>query len=192
MSTGQINVCESNSMSFTHNQHSSAILEKLRLQREAGKFCDVVLYVEDQKFYLHRNILSSFSPYFESIFQSKKSAIEKFNITCQSSKIFQCFVNYMYTGTIIINNTNATEMFKLAHHLQVSKLKLHCAEYFERYLNLQNCLNVKHMADVYNMPLLSKYASNYIRNHLDDVLNSSEILELDISKLEKFLSDKVI
>ena len=106
MSTGQINVCESNSMSFTHNQHSSAILEKLRLQREAGKFCDVVLYVEDQKFYLHRNILSSFSPYFESIFQSKKSAIEKFNITCQSSKIFQCFVNYMYTGTIIINNTN--------------------------------------------------------------------------------------
>lgn len=191
MSVDQTNQEETNPMNFTENQHGNSILEKLRLQRESGRFCDVILYVENRKFYLHRNILSSFSPYFESIFQSRKTAKEKFNITCQNSEIFQCFVNYMYTGTIVIDKNNVTEMFKLAHRLEVAKLKFYCAEYLERYLDLSNCLAVKDMADKYNMPLLSKLATGFIQSHLHEVLSSSEILNLDVVKLEKFLSDKV-
>lgn len=182
---------EPNPMNFTENQHGNSILDKLKLQRESGKFCDVILYVENRKFYVHRNVLSSFSPYFESMFQSQKTTREKFNISGQSPETFQCFVNYMYTGSIIIDKNNVTEMFKLAHRLEVVKLKSYCAEYLERYLNLSNCLSVKDMADKYNMPALSKLAAIFIETHLDDVMCSSEILELDVGRLEKFLSDKV-
>lgn len=192
MSVSQENThIELNPMNFTENQHGNIILDKLRLQREAGKFCDVILYVDNQKFFLHRNVLSSFSPYFDSIFQSKKTMREKFNITCQNPETFQCFISYMYTGTIVIDKSNVGEMFKLAHRLEVAKLKLYCAEYLERYLDLSNCLTVKDMADKYNMPLLSKLAATFIQNHRDEVLTNSEILELDVNKLEKFLSDKV-
>lgn len=182
---------ETNPMNFTENQHGNIILEKLRMQRECGKFCDVILYVENEKFHVHRNVLSSFSPYFESIFQSQKTIKEKFNITCQSADIFQCFINYMYCGTIVIDKNNVAEMFKLAHRLEVAKLKLYCAEYLERYLDLNNCLAVKDMADQYNMPLLSKLTTGFIQSHINEILNHSEILELDVDKLEAFLSDKV-
>ena len=182
---------ETNPMNFTENQHGNIILEKLRMQRESGRFCDVILYVENERFHVHRNVLSSFSPYFESIFQSQKTTKEKFNITCQRADIFQCFINYMYCGTIVIDKNNVAEMFKLAHRLEVAKLKLYCAEYLERYLDLNNCLAVKDMADQYNMPLLSKLTTGYIQSHINEVLNHSEILELDVDKLEAFLSDKV-
>lgn len=182
---------DTNPMNFTENQHGNIILDKLRMQRESGKFCDVILYVENKKFHVHRNILSSFSPYFESIFQSQKTVKEKFNITCQRSDIFQCFINYMYMGTIVIDKNNVAEMFKLAHRLEVAKLKLYCAEYLERYLDLNNCLVVKDMADQYNMPLLSKLTITFIQNHLNEVLNHTEILELPVDKLAAFLSDKV-
>lgn len=38
------------SMSFTESEHGNSVLEKLRSQREEGRFCDVTLYVEGRSF----------------------------------------------------------------------------------------------------------------------------------------------
>ena len=50
---------------FVESEHPSRLLEGLNSQRLANAFCDVVLICGAQEFPCHRNVLASFSPYFQ-------------------------------------------------------------------------------------------------------------------------------
>ena len=58
----------------------------------------------------------------------------------------KCLLGYMYTGTLVVDTTNAADLLKLSNKLLLVKLKDHCAEYLERYLHPSNCLTVRDMA----------------------------------------------
>lgn len=60
-----------NAMTFTENQHGTAVLEKLRSQRELVRCCDVILHVGGKQFQAHRCVLAACSPYFDSIFKGR-------------------------------------------------------------------------------------------------------------------------
>lgn len=177
-------------MNFTENSHATILLEKLWSQREAGRFCDVVLHVQGQKFLAHRNVLASCSPFFDSVLKSRKVNKEQLTITCQNIDAFLLLLNYMYTGAVVIDKNNVSELLRLANHFLVAKLKAYCAEYLDRYLDQSNCLMVKDMAEKYNLPVLLKNASTFIHNHIIDILKQNEILEFNMSKLELFLKEK--
>jgi len=178
-------------MNFTENQHGNVVLEKLKAQREQGRFCDVTLYVEGKQFRAHRNVLASCSPYFDSILKMHRTVKERLTVTCQNSDIFQCLLNYMYTGSVVIDKNNVTELLRLANHFLVAKLKSYCAEYLDRYLDITNCLSVKEMAEKYNMPALSKASTLFVQVHLNKVILQDEILTCSLPKIEEFLSNKV-
>jgi len=180
-----------NPMNFTENQHGNVVLEKLKAQREQGRFCDVTLYVEGKQFRAHRNVLASCSPYFDSILKMHRTVKERLTVTCQNSDIFQSLLNYMYTGSVVIDKNNVTELLRLANHFLVTKLKGYCAEYLDRYLDITNCLSVREMAEKYNMPALSKAATLFVQVHLNKVILQNEILTCSLPKFEAFLSDKV-
>ena len=122
-------------MSFTENQHGNVILEKLRQQREEEKFCDVILHVQDREFPAHRNVLSACSAYFESVLKVNRIVKEQMRITCLKSnnhEVFMCLLNYMYTGSVVIDKDNVAELLRLANHFLISKVKNYCAEYLDR------------------------------------------------------------
>ena len=45
--------------------HCTAVFERLRAQREQGRFCDLILSIEGRKFSAHRCVLASASPWFD-------------------------------------------------------------------------------------------------------------------------------
>lgn len=177
-------------MNFTENQQACIVLEKLWSQREAGRFCDVVLHVQGQKFQAHRNVLAACSPYFDSVLKTHKVIKEQLTVTCQNLDAFQLLLNYMYTGAVVIDKNNVFELLRLANHFLVTKLKNYCAEYLDRYLDPSNCLTVKDMADKYNLPVLQKNAALFIQNHIVEVFEQNEILDLPFIKLESFFKEK--
>ncbi|GFW23378.1 kelch-like protein 17 [Trichonephila clavipes] len=179
-----------NAMNFTENQQACIVLEKLWSQREAGRFCDVVLHVQGQKFQAHRNVLAACSPYFDSVLKTHKVIKEQLTVTCQNLDAFQLLLNYMYTGAVVIDKNNVSELLRLANHFLVIKLKNYCAEFLDRYLDPSNCLSVKEMAEKYNLPVLQKNASAFIHNHIVEVFDQNEILEFPFSKLETFFKEK--
>lgn len=177
-------------MNFTENQQACIVLEKLWSQREAGRFCDVVLHVQGQKFQAHRSVLAACSPYFDSVLKTHKVIKEQLTVTCQNLDAFQLLLNYMYTGAVVIDKSNVAELLRLANHFLVLKLKNYCAEYLDRYLDPSNCLAVKDMADKYNLPVLQKNAAAFIHNHIIEIFEQNEIIEFNVTKLETFLKEK--
>lgn len=177
-------------MNFTENQQACIIFEKLWSQRESGRFCDIVLHVQGQKFHAHRNVLAACSPYFDSVLKTHKIIKEQLTVTCQNLDAFQLLLNYMYTGAVVIDKNNVSELLRLANHFLVLKLKNYCAEYLDRYLDSSNCLAVKDMADKFNLPALQKNVSAFIHSHITEILDHNEILEFNINKLESFLREK--
>ncbi|KAK4317617.1 hypothetical protein Pmani_011323 [Petrolisthes manimaculis] len=176
-----------NAMTFTENQHGTAVLEKLKNQRELMRCCDVILHVAGHQFQAHRCVLAACSPYFDSIFKASKTVKEQLTVSSQDPEVFQCLLAYMYTGTVVVDRTNVAELLRLANKLLLAKLKEHCAEYLERYLDSANCLAVRDMATKYNLEALEKTTGTFIQGHLSEVIEGEEVLELSLARLEDFL-----
>uniref|UniRef100_A0A0P4W956 BTB domain-containing protein n=1 Tax=Scylla olivacea TaxID=85551 RepID=A0A0P4W956_SCYOL len=182
-----LNLLPNNAMTFTENQHGTAVLEKLKSQRELVRCCDVVLHVAGNQFQAHRCVLAACSPYFDSIFKAGKTVKEQLTITSQDPEVFHCLLAYMYTGTVVVDKTNVAELLRLANRLLIAKLKEHCAEYLERYLDATNCLTVRDMATKYNLKALEKTTGTFIQTHLSEVVEGDEVLEMSHTRLEDFL-----
>jgi BTB/POZ domain len=111
-------------MNFNESQHGSTLLERLRQQRESGRFCDVTLYVSDRTFRAHRSVLASCSAYFASVFQTRRAVRERLTVTCRDPEAFSALINYMYTGSVALDRANVGEILRLANHFIVPRLKV--------------------------------------------------------------------
>ncbi|XP_037089568.1 uncharacterized protein LOC119109928 [Pollicipes pollicipes] len=190
MTMAAANMLPNNSMNFTENQHGNAILEMLRHQREQNYFCDVILHVQGQQFEAHRNVLASCSKYFQNTFKQDKVVKEQLTISCGGHEIFRCLLDYIYTGNVVIDKNNVSELVRLSNHFSVLKLRGHCSEYLERYLDVTNCLSVMDMADRYQMTELLRTAVTFVKANIDDVLRQQEAMELPQAKVEQLVMGK--
>ncbi|KHN80126.1 Zinc finger protein [Toxocara canis] len=178
-----------NPMSFT-DQHGSILLERLRYQRDTGRFCDVYLVVKDRRFSAHRNILAACSPYFDSIFKNSKVVKEQVTVNCQNPTVFELLLNYMYSGSVVIDRSSVTDLLKLANNFLVTKVKNYCAEYLDRYMDSSNCLTVKELALKYNLPALLKSACDFFDVNINRcLLESADIVEFSLAQLNALLSE---
>ncbi|CAD6194603.1 unnamed protein product [Caenorhabditis auriculariae] len=178
-----------NPMSF-NDQQSNLMMERLRYQRETGRFCDVAVIVKDRQFPAHRNILASCSPYFDSIFKAAKITKEQVTVNCSSPEAFDALLNYMYSGAVVIDRATVSELLRLANNFLVTRLKSYCSEYLDRYLDAANCLSVRLLASKYNLPNLLKSASDYFEVNINRcLLESIDILQYSPQQLLEIISD---
>ncbi len=177
-------------MNFTENQQGSAILGKLRLQKDSGRFCDVVFHVKDQQYMAHRNVLAACSPYFDSMLKMNKVAKEHMTVACDSSGIFEVLLDYVYTGKVVIDGTTVSELLRLANHFMINKLKEHCSEYMERNINVTNCFSIKEQATKCGCTALAQTSEYFIVTNISEIIQQQEVIEFTSSQLENLLSFK--
>jgi len=165
-------------VTFTDPDHPSSLKIFFNKARVSEKYSDVILHVQSKKFYAHKLVLAAASPYFDSIFQTRavtkkaSNSVKVENIiisSTQETDIFATFLNYLYTGEVTVDKGNVGEIMRLANHFLVTKLRDFCGEFLVKYIDPENCLQIKDIADKFGMPGLSKSATIFVQNRLQDV-----------------------
>ncbi|GMR48328.1 hypothetical protein PMAYCL1PPCAC_18523 [Pristionchus mayeri] len=178
-----------NPMSFTDAQ-GVVLLERLRYQRETGRFCDAVLRVAGHTFAAHRSILAAASPYFDAILKKNIVVKEQINVNCPNVHAFELFLGYMYSGMVCIDRSTVSELLALANNFLVPKVKNYCAEYLERNLDAANCIAVQKLAQKYNLPVLRNAASEFFELNINRCLvDSVDLLSYSYHQINAILND---
>ncbi|KAK2148449.1 hypothetical protein LSH36_497g02092 [Paralvinella palmiformis] len=170
-------------MNFTENQQGSAILEKLHNQRKEGRFCDVRFHVQGSESVAHRNVLAACSPYFDALLKINKSGTEHITIECKDHGVFEVLLDYIYTGSIIVNRNNVEELIRLSNRFMIPKLKGYCCAYLERSMNVTNCFMTKDVAQKTGLSSFAKTAEAFIMANIMDVIQQEELLQFSYKKI---------
>ncbi|EFP11799.1 hypothetical protein CRE_26723 [Caenorhabditis remanei] len=167
--------------------------ETTRLFDESVKeFSDVVLVVEDKKFYVLKLYLASESSYFKSLFigsfeESKKDEISLKDV---EAKYFQLFLESLY-GDPVINDETVDGILKLADMFDAKKVIQKCVVYLikESKKSLKNKLN---LAVQFNLNELKESCLKQIKT-VDDIRSvmSKNTKEMDHDVLA-FLLEKAV
>lgn len=191
-------------MNFTDNQHGPLLLYHLQRQRAMAAYCDVRLTVDGRHYGAHRCVLAAASEFFAQLFAAAASSSssspcarshEQVTIRCgdgeagSQADVFALVLEYIYTGSVVVDRHSVSELVRLANHLAVPKLKAHCAEYLARYLHADNCLAVLDTAGKYRLTELERAALVFASQNAEAVLSGRHALQLSAGDVERLLRD---
>ncbi|XP_075225417.1 kelch-like protein 24 isoform X2 [Lycorma delicatula] len=179
-----------NEYKFTENTHSNEILQGLNDLRKNGQFCDVTLSVDGVKFLAHRNVLSSFSPYFKAMFLSKLAESKQNVVQLKGVEVdmMSLLLDYAYTSSIVITRSNVQALLSAANLLQVLPVRDAACLFLERHMDASNCLGIHCFAEQHACTDLQNKAKDYALQNFLEVCHHEEFLGLLPAKLVELTS----
>ncbi|PWA31233.1 hypothetical protein CCH79_00002684 [Gambusia affinis] len=105
-------------VSKTVPSHGADLLSKLRSQREAGQFCDIILRTNGGSFAAHRAVLAAVSDHFHEVLaemdSSKKADID---LSGFSEDSLLSLLDFSYSSTLCVRQEDLPEVCAMARHL---------------------------------------------------------------------------
>ena len=177
------------------NSFCVELLKRLDLQRKQNYLCDITLVAKEGKeFKAHKNVLSAASPFFVKLFQSEMREKEEKVIRFEeiSELILAEVLKFIYTGTVEINETNASDLIIAAEYLLIEGLKTKSGRYLEQQMTSSNCISTFRLAEKYRCEELVANSTKFILDNLASVAESEEFLNLKAEEVEKWISNDEI
>lgn len=129
---------------------------------EPWKFSDIVLVVEDQRFYVHRNILALWSPVFEKMFTAAFQEKNKDEIPLPDKKaneirelLLMIYPNVTGKPWVRVTHDNCYFLAKLAQEYQIDAIVQQCEDFLvDKTGKGKDILNELIFAQTYKMEKL--------------------------------------
>uniref|UniRef100_A0A3Q2PXY9 Kelch like family member 10 n=2 Tax=Fundulus heteroclitus TaxID=8078 RepID=A0A3Q2PXY9_FUNHE len=170
----------------------NSVYNQLRME---GKLIDAVIIAEGVKFQVHKIVLCKCTPYFCDLFTRRCSLDQEvFHIPGISAEIMQVFLDYAYTNSLTITESNAQELLLAANQLSASKVVQACCVYLEGLIRPNNCIGIwRYTTTVCPQPVLHYKIYGYILEHFEEVALCDEFLQLSAEELADIIdADKLI
>ena len=184
-------ICEVEQSSFCVE-----LLKRLNLQRGQNYLCDITLVANGGKeFKAHRNLLSAASPFFEKLLQSEMKEKEEGVIRFEdiSELILADILEFIYTGSVEINETNATDLIIVAEYLLIEGLKTKSGRFLEQQqMTSSNCISTLNFAEKYRCEELVINSTKFMLENFASVAESEEFLSLKAEEVERWISNDEI
>ena len=184
-------ICEVEQSSFCVE-----LLKRLNLQRGQNYLCDITLVANGGKeFKAHRNLLSAASPFFEKLLQSEMKEKEEGVIRFEdiSELILADILEFIYTGSVEINETNATDLIIVAEYLLIEGLKTKSGRFLEQQqMTSSNCISTLNFAEKYRCEELVINSTKFMLENFASVAESEEFLSLKAEEVETWISNDEI
>ena len=180
-----------------HRKNYPQILEYANENRKDELFTDVVVTVGDTKIPGNKLILSCCSKVFEKMFKSQmKEHYEPIaNITADvNATSIKMLIEFIYTGTIIINTENVMQLLAAADYLQIDDIKQFCIEFLESILAIDTSVSILGAAHLYRIESLQNRVYEMLSSKFDEFIKTESFtiftkndVESCISKLDRNL-----
>ena len=183
-------MCEAEQNSFCVE-----LLKRLNLQRNQNYLCDVTLVAkEGNEFRAHKNVLSAASPFFVKLLQSEMREKDEGVIRFEdiSELIIADVLEFIYTGSVEINETNAKALIIAAEYLLIEGLKTKSGRFLEQQITSSNCISTLRFAEKYRCEELVANSTKFILDNFASVAESEEFLHQKAEEVEKWISNDEI
>lgn len=146
--------------------------------RKKGEKVDVTIRCGTQSFSAHRIVLSAAIPYFRRLFCNNVSEAEMQVITIgrMDPVALECLVDYAYTSTVKITETNVEALLLSAKFLQITEVTESCCRYLSEHLSPENVIRTQKIAKIFKYTSLAKSVNIYIREHFDAMCRTTDFL----------------
>lgn len=169
---------------------SENVLKEMNDFRKEGFLCDVTLNVRGVFLNAHRNVLAASSPYFRALFTSemRESQDNSIEIKDLSTQVMEDILTYLYSGSVILTESNAIELTVAADYMFLPKLKQMGTKFVSENLTAANCLGVISIAEKYDFKELRDHAQTYTLENFSTVAQSEEFEKLSVEQLLAVIS----
>ncbi|KAM9812583.1 kelch repeat and BTB domain-containing protein 3 isoform 2-T2 [Syngnathus typhle] len=171
------------------NTHGLQLLGLLRSFRERGLLFDFTIKVQEQIFPCHRCVLAACSDFFRAMFEAAMRERDDGSVTLcnQCPVVVESFLDFAYSGEILITEGNVDSLFQLASFLQVSVLSRACSDFLLGTIDLGNCLSLLALAEAYGSASLLRSATDFVVQNFQALSDTQEFLDMQVNVLEECL-----
>ena len=183
-------ICDTEQASFCVE-----LMKRLNLQRAQSYLCDLTLVAEEGKeFRAHRNVLSAASPFFAKLLQSDMKERYEGIIRLEeiSESIMEDVLEFIYTGSVVINEENANDLVIAADYLLIVCLKTISARFLEQQMTIANCISTFYFAEKYQCEELVTNSRKFIHDNFASVAELDDFLNLEAKEIETWISSDTI
>ena len=171
------------------------LARRLNMLRTQDHLCDITLMAKDDKeFKAHRNVLSAASPFFCKLLQSdmkeNREGIVRFEEI--SGAVMEDVLEFIYTGSVEVNQENSKDLIAAANYLLVPGLKKLSARFLEREMSKSNCISTFYFAEMYQFDELITNTRKFIYANFASVAEMDEFLNLEAKEVERWISSDEI
>lgn len=171
------------------NIQYSALLSKLKTLKDAGKYCDVVLYMGEKTVKAHKIVLAAWSPYFESMLTDGEVGKEHLTVSCENHEdAFIQLVDFMYSGHAMVSDYNVARLLSLADQFKVEPLKRQCEEFLKSNIHIKNFVTVFGLARRFRLQSVQDNIASFIQQNLSEAAKQPEFNSLAPSWIYSFIS----
>lgn len=139
----------------------------------------------------HRNILIASSGYFRAMFNSNWSENEQNEISMKEidGNTLQAFIDYCYTGRILITSENVWTILKASSILNFVGIEMECALFLDLQLREcpTECLKFYFIADTHSFSALIRQSITIAADLFSFVSKTDMFLEIPFIALEEIL-----
>ncbi|XP_041661774.1 kelch-like protein 29 isoform X2 [Cheilinus undulatus] len=179
---------------FSDPGHPKEMLQELNQQRREKEFTDLKIIVEGKEFEVHQNVLASCSLYFKDLVkrsskETKSGEMLELNMSNISADVLEQLLEFVYTGSLVIDSANAKTLLEAANKFQFSTFCKVCVSFLEKQLTAANCLGVLAMAEAMRCTELHSMAKAFALQNFPEVAGQEEILSVSKEDLVSYLSN---
>ena len=177
-------------LSYKSGQQFALSFAELNMLRNCGKLCDVVLLAGEVRVPAHRVILASISAYFNAMFTGKMAESRKKEIVINGIEpnALKSLVDYAYTASIQLTESNVQSLLVAASALQFDGVKEAASQFLLRQLDADNCLGIKRFAEIHGCSHLQSAANIYSTHWFTSVYKREEFLALSPEEVKELIS----
>jgi len=155
-------------LGFEQDYQDQETLKAAQRLLDEKKEHDIVFVVQNKQIPAHKDVLSTRSSYFSNMFSSGMQEAHQKEIILDeiSSKAFEALLEYLYKGTLPMDEYIVMELIRNSEKILLKRLRLHCERKLVNLIKKENVAELYELSKVAGAEDLREAALQFMGNNL--------------------------